>query len=62
MNAEFLTPAPIAPLNLTLDVVELRSSADGANLDSQQQAEGDCYCCCCCCCGVEAQADTTAAA
>jgi hypothetical protein len=49
MNAENLTTAP---LNLTVEVVELRPSAGSGFLeDSAEAVDGSC-CCCCCSCGV----------
>jgi len=60
MNTELLTPAVAAPLNLTVDVVEFRSSAAGAQLEEESASIDTCYCCCCSCCGVELQDEAAA--
>jgi hypothetical protein len=58
MNPETTT---LAPLNLTVEVVELRSSAGSGFLEDSVEAVDGSSCCCTCCCGVEEQADTQTA-
>ena len=55
MNAENLTTAP---LNLTVEIVELRSPADSRFLEESAELAESSSCCCTCCCGVEEQTGT----